>query len=888
MVAMRIVPCYTIGMTGAQIRSAFLEFFRARSHEVVRSSSLVPDKDPTLLFTNAGMVQFKDVFLGLESRANPRAVSAQRCLRLSGKHNDLDEVGRDTYHHTLFEMLGNWSFGDYYKRDAIVWAWELLTREWKLPKDRLWASVFTNDDEAEALWKSETEIGHDRILRFGEQDNFWEMGETGPCGPCSEIHFDRGAAACDRQGLSDHRCGVNTGCARYIELWNLVFIQYNRSADGGLEELRAKHVDTGMGLERITAVLQGVMSNYDTDLLRNIIRFVEQHARRSYGRDPADDLAFRVVADHARALSFMIADGVVPANEGRGYVLRRILRRAARHARHLGFHEPFLWHVAKPVAETMGQAYPELIERHAHIEEVIRAEEERFAETLDKGMSLLDGERETLRRQRSSRLPGEVAFRLYDTYGFPLDMTEDILREDGIVVDRDAFDRAMEEQRRRAREARKAGAEAAVAHGAFATRFVGDRIYEAESEILALYRDGDEHEEVREGDVVQVVASETPFYGESGGQVGDRGRIEATDGALIEVTDTVKPRADLTVHLGTVRRGAFRRGQRVRLCIDRLWREATRLNHSATHVLHAVLRQRLGTHVRQAGSLVAPDRLRFDFTHATAIDDATVAAIEDQANVYVRENAEVISEEMAYDDAIQRGALAFFGDKYGDRVRVVKMGDFSVELCGGTHVRRTGDIGVFKVRSETSVAAGVRRLEAMTGGGALAAIREQELTLRQLGELVKGSESEVAEKVERLLTQQREMERQLQQLRSELAGSQSQDLLDQAFTSTGGFKVLAARVDGVDQKRLLEMADALRERLGSGVVILASGVEDRVNLLAAVTKDLTKQYNAGKLIGQIAPIIGGRGGGRPELAQAGGKDPSRIADALKAAREMFE
>lgn len=874
-------------MTGAEIRTAFLEFYRARGHEVVRSASLIPDKDPTLLFTNAGMVQFKNVFLGLESRAKPRATSSQKCLRLSGKHNDLDQVGRDTYHHTLFEMLGNWSFGDYYKREAIAWAWELLTTEWGLPKDRLWATVFTTDDDADHCWRSETDINPSHIVRFDEADNFWEMGETGPCGPCSEIHLDRGAAACDQQKAPGHRCGVNAGCARYIELWNLVFIQYNRTSQGVLQELQAKHVDTGMGLERIAAVLQGVLSNYDTDLFRNLIHFTESHAQRQYGKREGDDLAFRVIADHSRALSFMIIDGVVPSNDGRGYVLRRILRRAARHARHLGFSEPFLWRVTEAVAETMGAAYPELFERRAYIEDVIRSEEERFVDTLDKGLTVLDQERAAVRQRGATQLSGEIAFRLYDTYGFPLDMTEDILREDGIVVDRAGFARNMEAQRRRAREAREAAAESAATHSAVASRFVGDRVYDLESDIVALYRGNEGHAEVREGDEVHVVTAETPFYGESGGQVGDRGAIESADGDRIEITDTQKPRDDLTVHVGTVRRGAFRRGQRVRLRVDRAWREAARLNHSATHILHAVLRERLGTHVRQAGSLVAPDRLRFDFTHPGTIDDAALAAIEDQTNAYIRENAEVIAQEMGYDEAIKRGALAFFGDKYGDRVRVVRMGDFSVELCGGTHVQRTGDIGVFKLRGESGVAAGVRRVEAVSGAGALTAIREHELTLQQVGDLVKGSGAEVADKVQRLLTQQRELERQLQQLRSQLAGSQSEDLLAQAFTSRDGFKVIAAPVDAADQKRLLEMADVLRERMGRGVIILASGVENRVNLLAAVTKDLAPRVHAGNIISKLAPIVGGRGGGRPELAQAGGTDVSKITDALKAARELF-
>ncbi|MCK6553800.1 alanine--tRNA ligase [Candidatus Binatia bacterium] len=874
-------------MTGAQIRTGFLDFFRARGHEVVRGSSLLPDKDPTLLFTNAGMVQFKDVFLGLEARAIPRAASAQRCLRLSGKHNDLEEVGRDTYHHTLFEMLGNWSFGDYYKREAIAWAWELLTKEWQLPKDRLYATVFTTDDEAERWWQRETDIGHDRILRFGEKDNFWEMGDTGPCGPCSEVHIDRGAAACDRQHVAGHRCWVNGGCARYIELWNLVFIQYNRTASGALDELQAKHVDTGAGLERLAAVLQGVPSNYDTDLFRTLIRHTEELARRRYGEDLRADVAFRVIADHSRALSFMIADGVVPSNDGRGYVLRRILRRAARHARDLGFTEPVLWRVTEAVVDSMGAAYPEVVERRDHIEGVIRSEEERFAETLEKGLSLLAHERERLSRRGVHELPGEVAFKLYDTYGFPLDMTQDILREEGYGVDVAGFDAAMDEQRRRARDARKAGAEVGVAHSGNASRFVGDGAVEHESEVLALFYDGTEATEVRDGDAVQVVVAETPFYGESGGQVGDVGWIEAADGAIIDVTDTQKPRADLTVHLGVVRRGVFRAGQRVRLRIDAERRNAARLNHSATHILHAVLRDRLGTQVRQAGSLVAPDRLRFDFTHTHSVDAAALTAIEDETNAYIRANAEVSTEEMSYDDAIRGGALAFFGDKYGDRVRVVRMGDFSIELCGGTHVRRTGDIGVFKLRGESSVAAGVRRIEATTGIGALAAIRERELTLRQLGELVKGSETEVAEKVERLLAQQRELERQLQQLRVQLAGSQSDDLLSQAFVGKNGIRVVTGQVDGADAQRLLEMADTLRRKLGSGVVVLAGGADDRVSLLAAVTKDLAKQVHAGQLIGKLAPIVGGRGGGRPELAQAGGKDAAKIPAVLQAARELL-
>jgi alanyl-tRNA synthetase len=872
-------------MTGADVRKSFLEFFRARGHEVVRSSSIVPSNDPTLLFTNAGMVQFKNVFLGQETRANPRAASAQKCLRLSGKHNDLEEVGRDTYHHTLFEMLGNWSFGEYYKKEAILWAWELLTEVWKLPKDKLWATVYRTDDEAEGLWKSETDINPAQVLRFDEKDNFWEMGETGPCGPCSEIHIDRGPAACDKQHVAGHQCAVNVGCSRFIELWNLVFIQYERQADGSLKELTAKHVDTGMGLERVVAVLQSVPSNYDTDLFRRLIAFVEQAADMQYGDNDEQDLAMRVIADHSRALGFMIADGVVPANDGRGYVLRRILRRAARHARVLGFEEPFLCKMTEPLQAVMGDAYPELRERRAYIEEVIRSEEERFAETLDRGLALLKEERAALELAKESVLPGAMAFKLYDTYGFPIDMTEDILRDHGMTVDQAGFQAAMQAQKTRARQARKAAGEGVIVGSTASSRFVGDRIYRHESPVATLSVDGEERKEVHAGETAHIVVAETPFYGESGGQAGDRGRIETADGGLIEIVDTLKPRPDLTVHVGKVLRGALHTGERATLTVDEERREATRLNHSVTHLLHAALRHALGDQVRQAGSLVAPDRLRFDFSQPTPIDAATLDRIEAEVNAAIRANAEVTSEEMAYDDAIKAGALAFFGDKYGDRVRVIRMGDFSTELCGGTHVSRTGDIGLFKLRGESGVAAGTRRIEAITGAGALEWVRHSEHSLKRLGELLRGNEDDVAERVERLLAQQKQLERQLQQLQRQVAGNQSGDLLSQAQT-VNGRKVIASRVDDADPKRLLEIADQLRERLGSGVVVLASQQDGQVRLLAAVTKDLAGQVHAGKLVGQIAPLVGGKGGGRPELAQAGGTDASQIDAALARAVEL--
>ena len=877
-------------MKGAEIRSGFIEFFRQRGHEVVRSDSLVPANDPTLLFTNSGMVQFKSVFLGKEKRANPRAVDAQRCLRLSGKHNDLEEVGRDTYHHTFFEMLGNWSFGDYYKKEAIVWAWDLLTGQWKLPKDKLYATVYRTDEEAAALWRSETDIGHDRILRFDEKDNFWEMGDVGPCGPCSEIHIDRGEGTCDHQNVAGHECGVNVGCSRFVELWNLVFIQYDRKPDGSLAELAAKHVDTGAGLERIASVLQNVPSNYDTDLFRDLISYAEKVSGKRYGANADDDLSFRVIADHSRALAFMTTDGVQPANDGRGYVLRRILRRAARHAKMLGFDEPFLWRMTGPVVQLLGKAYPEVVDRQRHVEQVIRAEEERFAETLDKGLSLLETERAALTAKGAKVLPGSIAFKLYDTYGFPLDMTQDILRGYDMSVDEAGFQTDMNAQRQRAREARKGGPEIITSGAGHTSRFVGDRVYDWESTIGALIVDGSERDEAREGDEVQIIVPETPFYGESGGQIGDRGVIETAGGGLIEVHDAQKPRADVVVHLGRIKRGSIKKGEKVHLKPDPTWRDATRLNHSATHILHAMLRKYLGNDVRQARSLVAPERLRFDFNFGGAVPEDTLRDIEREANERIRENAAVTSEEMAYDDAIKAGALAFFGDKYGDRVRVIRFGDYSTELCGGTHVQRAGDIGLVKLRGESGVAAGVRRLEALTGAGALEWMRERERVLREVGDLVKGNESNLIEKIERIVTQQRELERQLQQLNAQLAGKESGSLLDDerfAFKTSSGIKAVAASLGDADAKKLLEMTDSLRERLGSGVVVLAGGTDGRVHLISAVTKDLTGKIHAGKLIGQLAPIVGGRGGGRPELAQAGGKDASKIDELLRTARDIL-
>ena len=873
-------------ITGNEIRKSFSDYFVKQGHTLVRSSSLVPDKDPTLLFTNAGMVQFKNVFLGQERLPYVRATSSQKCLRISGKHNDLEAVGRDTYHHTFFEMLGNWSFGDYYKAEAIQWAWELLTKEWGLPKDKLWATVYLDDDEAEQLWAKISGLPTERIKRFGEKENFWEMGETGPCGPCSEIHLDRGPQACDMKGQPGHICQVNGDCARYIELWNLVFIQYNRDQDRALSELPAKHVDTGMGLERITAVLQNVLSNYDIDFMRALTVTTETLTGKKYGVDPVTDMSFRVIDDHARAVSFLLADGVMPSNEGRGYVLRRLLRRASRHGRLIGLQEPFVHEVAATVATVMGDAYPELRTEEQRIREVIRSEEERFGETLEKGLVLLENATSKLKQDKKTVLPGDVAFRLYDTYGFPLDLTEDILRADEMSVDQAGFEKLMEEQRTRGRDARETSSMDAKIQLDRPVSFIGYDRLDGESNILAIYGDGNGKPEAVEGEEVDVITAETPFYGESGGQVGDRGTIRTARGDIMEVTDAQHPTPQLTVHRGRVKKGRIQIGDAVQLAVDSKFRRRTALNHSATHILHAVLRRELGDHVRQAGSLVSPERLRFDFNHTGAIPEEKLAAIEAQVNRHVREDAGVSILESSYEEAIRHGALAFFGDKYGDRVRVVKIGDFSTELCGGTHIQRSGEIGIFKLPFESGVAAGVRRVEAFTGEGALDLIRSYEQKLKEIGNLVRGSTDDAVEKVKKLLDRQKELEREIQKLRGQFEKDQIPELLAKK-QSVDGTNILVSQVDGVDAKQLRDMVDQLREKLGSSVVVLASAGESNVNLVASVSPDLTRRYHAGNIIKELARMVGGGGGGRPEFAQAGGKEPAKIDAALKRAEELI-
>jgi len=871
-------------MTGTEVRQSFLDFFAKRGHLIVPSDRIVPASDPSLMFTNAGMVPFKNVFLGTEEPRSPRVADSQKCLRISGKHNDLDDVGRDVYHQTFFEMLGNWSFGDYYKAEAIEWAWELLTDVWGLPKDKLYATVFETDDEAAALWPKITDIDPERVLRCGARDNFWEMGETGPCGPCSEIHFDRGPEACDLP--PGHECGVNSDCARYMEIWNLVFIQNDRKADGSLGDLPARHVDTGMGLERVVSILQDGNGNYDSDLLRGLISVAEEMSGRAYtGAYGPEDVAFRVLADHARSVAVMIGDGILPSNEGRGYVLRRLLRRAARQAHVLGIQDAFLGKVTDQAVEILGPAYPELIEHRTRIGQTVASEEARFGETLEKGLGLLTDERHKMASRGEQTLSGDVAFRLYDTYGFPFDLTEDILRGEGLSVDQEGFDRSMEAQRARGREGARFSTATGGGFGDEKSAFVGYDQEAAESSILAMACEGEPLDRAEDGDLIDIVSAETPFYGESGGQAGDGGTIELADGGLIEVHDTLKPRQDLIVHRGKVLKGPIAPDAAATFRVDHGRREATRLNHSATHILHAALREFLGAEVHQAGSLVTADRLRFDFTYGSRVEAEQLSAIEDWVNDRIRENAEVRATEMAFDDAVAAGALAFFGDKYGDEVRVLQMGEFSVELCGGTHVSRTGDIGLFKISGESAVGAGVRRIEAVTGRVALDQVRDREEEIRRLSTLLKTDERELGPRIEKLLAQQKELERKVESAEAKLASGASRNLMDDV-QEVAGISVLVQRVDG-GAKVLRGLADQLRDKLGSGVVVLGGVDGKKVVLLAAVTADLTDKIQAGNIIREIAPVVGGGGGGRPDFAQAGGKDPAKLDEALARVPEIL-
>ncbi|HAG1890540.1 TPA: alanine--tRNA ligase [Salmonella enterica] len=859
----------------AEIRQAFLDFFHSKGHQVVASSSLVPNNDPTLLFTNAGMNQFKDVFLGLDKRNYSRAATSQRCVRAGGKHNDLENVGYTARHHTFFEMLGNFSFGDYFKHDAIQFAWELLTGEnwFALPKERLWVTVYETDDEAYEIWEKEVGIPRERIIRIGDNkgapyasDNFWQMGDTGPCGPCTEIFYDHG----------DHIWGGPPGSPeedgdRYIEIWNIVFMQFNRQADGTMEPLPKPSVDTGMGLERIAAVLQHVNSNYDIDLFRTLIEAVAKVT----GATDLGNKSLRVIADHIRSCAFLVADGVLPSNENRGYVLRRIIRRAVRHGNMLGAKETFFYKLVGPLIEVMGSAGEELKRQQAQVEQVLKTEEEQFARTLERGLALLD---EELAKLQGDTLDGETAFRLYDTYGFPVDLTADVCRERNIKVDEAGFEAAMEEQRRRAREASGFGADYnAMIRVDSASEFKGYDHLELNGKVTALFVDGKAVEAINAGQEAVVVLDQTPFYAESGGQVGDKGELKGA-GFTFAVDDTQKY-GQAIGHIGKLSAGALKVGDAVQADVDEARRARIRLNHSATHLMHAALRQVLGTHVAQKGSLVSDKVLRFDFSHNEAMKPSEIRQVEDLVNAQIRRNLPIETNIMDLDAAKAKGAMALFGEKYDERVRVLSMGDFSTELCGGTHASRTGDIGLFRIISESGTAAGIRRIEAVTGEGAMATVHAQSDRLNDIAHLLKGDSQNLGDKVRAVLERTRQLEKELQQLKDQAAAQESANLSSKAV-DLNGVKLLVSELAGIEPKMLRTMVDDLKNQLGSTVIVLATVVEGKVSLIAGVSKDVTDRVKAGELIGMVAQQVGGKGGGRPDMAQAGGTDAAALPAAL--------
>ncbi|EGO1894382.1 alanine--tRNA ligase [Salmonella enterica] len=859
----------------AEIRQAFLDFFHSKGHQVVASSSLVPNNDPTLLFTNAGMNQFKDVFLGLDKRNYSRATTSQRCVRAGGKHNDLENVGYTARHHTFFEMLGNFSFGDYFKHDAIQFAWELLTGEnwFALPKERLWVTVYETDDEAYEIWEKEVGISRERIIRIGDNkgapyasDNFWQMGDTGPCGPCTEIFYDHG----------DHIWGGPPGSPeedgdRYIEIWNIVFMQFNRQADGTMEPLPKPSVDTGMGLERIAAVLQHVNSNYDIDLFRTLIEAVAKVT----GATDLGNKSLRVIADHIRSCAFLVADGVLPSNENRGYVLRRIIRRAVRHGNMLGAKETFFYKLVGPLIEVMGSAGEELKRQQAQVEQVLKTEEEQFARTLERGLALLD---EELAKLQGDTLDGETAFRLYDTYGFPVDLTADVCRERNIKVDEAGFEAAMEEQRRRAREASGFGADYnAMIRVDSASEFKGYDHLELNGKVTALFVDGKAVEVINAGQEAVVVLDQTPFYAESGGQVGDKGELKGA-GFTFAVDDTQKY-GQAIGHLGKLSAGALKVGDAVQADVDEARRARIRLNHSATHLMHAALRQVLGTHVAQKGSLVSDKVLRFDFSHNEAMKPSEIREVEDLVNAQIRRNLPIETNIMDLEAAKAKGAMALFGEKYDERVRVLSMGDFSTELCGGTHASRTGDIGLFRIISESGTAAGIRRIEAVTGEGAMATVHAQSDRLNDIAHLLKGDSQNLGDKVRAVLERTRQLEKELQQLKDQAAAQESANLSSKAV-DLNGVKLLVSELAGIEPKMLRTMVDDLKNQLGSTVIVLATVVEGKVSLIAGVSKDVTDRVKAGELIGMVAQQVGGKGGGRPDMAQAGGTDAAALPAAL--------
>jgi alanyl-tRNA synthetase len=866
-------------MTSKEIRDIFLNFFRSRAHEIIPSSSLIPANDPSLLFTNAGMVQFKSVFLGEDVRPYKRAVTSQKCLRAGGKHNDLENVGYTARHHTFFEMLGNFSFGDYFKQDAILFAWELLTEVYKLPKERLWASVFEEDDEAAELWARLTDITPQKIVRLGAKDNFWQMGDTGPCGPCSEIIIDQGTET----GCGRPDCAVGCDCDRFLEIWNLVFMQYDRDASGKLTPLPKPSIDTGMGLERLTAVIQGKHNNFDTDIFSSIISAICSHAKISYGVEKRTDTAIRVIADHIRSISFLLSEGLVPSNEGRGYVLRRIIRRASRYSKSLGINEPVLYMLSDSVADSMGSAYPELVNERTRVRKILKLEEERFNKTLEQGLIILNDIIEDMKKTGVKIIRGDELFKLYDTYGFPLDIAKDVAGEHDLQIDEPGFHREMELQKAKARSSWSA--EEMVVAPVYRellqdhpkTFFDGYETFETEATVLAIIRNGEIVQELDGRTAGEVLLDRTPFYAESGGQAGDSGELSG-EGLRVSVTDTKKPVEGIYIHRVQVITGRLEKGQKVLCSVDLDSRTATMRNHTATHLLHSALKNLLGGHVKQAGSYVAPGRLRFDFTHFDSLNRDTIEDVEDEVNEAILNNIKLETTVMDTQKAIDSGVTALFGEKYGETVRVVKVAGVSAELCGGTHVNATGDIGLFKILSEGSVASGIRRIEAVTGREAVRTFRAEEKELRNISDLLKTSENP-SERVKKLISDMKELEKTLEKFKGRSATESSSKLIG-AAREINGVKVLSRRIDGMDSKDLRELADKVRDGIGSGILLLASVKDGQAAMVSMVTKDLTNRYKAGDLLKQVAAAAGGRGGGKPDLAQGGTKEIGKLDKAL--------
>ncbi len=872
-------------MTGNEIRQIFLDFFKEKGHRIVRSSSLVPDNDPTLLFTNAGMVQFKRTFLGEEARDYSRAVSSQKCVRAGGKHNDLENVGYTARHHTFFEMLGNFSFGDYFKEDAIKFGWELVVDKFKLPKEKLFVSIYKDDDEAYDIWSRHIGISEDKIARFGEKDNFWAMGDTGPCGPCSEIHIDRGEEfACGKD------CKIGCECDRFLEIWNLVFMQFNRDASGKMTPLPKPSIDTGMGLERIVSVLQKVSSNYDTDIMLPIINRVEDLSGIRFGASFESDVAMKVIADHSRAAAFLIGDGILPSNEGRGYVLRRIMRRAVRYGRNIGLNKSFLDKTAEKVFEIMGETYPELITGSSFISNVIRNEEQRFSETLDKGLKLLTDTIENMKSKNEKEISGDTVFKLYDTYGFPVDIVRDVLRDTDMSIDMNGFDKNMDVQKKQSKS-KTAFIDAGEAYKKLSsekisTKFEGYSNLSSDAKIIALIRNGKEVEKISEGDEAEIIADITCFYAESGGQAGDIGSIVKADGLNIKIENTFKNPGGIIVHKGRVISGELKKNDSAVFGVNKENRKKTAANHSAAHILHYALKKVLGDHVKQAGSLVTSERLRFDFTHFSQVKKEELYEIEKIINLKIIDNMPVSTEEMDTDKAVASGATALFEEKYGDRVRVVSAGDFSKELCGGTHTSRTGNIGFLKIVKEESIASGIRRIEAFTGENAFEYAWNQEKILFNIAGLLKDSPENIENKIEKLFSAKKAMEAEIERLKGIIA-SKSAEITEEDFKDINGIRVIAKEVEAENPGILRELADKLKDKIKSGIIVLGAKHDKKAFLIAVVTKDISDRFKAGDIIKTIAPIIGGGGGGRADMAQAGGSKPENISEALNKIYEII-